>query len=219
MQFMRTLLLTVKDSGSESASRVEIPDDEMSALIAFADAADELAASGVLQQELHVHIEIKFDAKSVTFAGTLPDNDAISALLHRVRPFVLSKEPMSFLKIRNLLARRVENAEMRRILDHERDLFTGKDFQKQVEIVTSTPAFRDILNSDDSFHNWLNAFEYHRDPAKRAAIEQVCGLISFDTARALFISMLLDKVKAIMHLAVIIRRCDQADGRPLSVTA
>jgi hypothetical protein len=165
-----------------------------------------------------VQIRIKFDvASGVEFVGTLPDNDVISALLHRVRPFVLAREPMSFLRIRNFLAKRIDNPQMRGILDGQRDLFTGKDFQEQIEIVTTTPVLKDVLNSDESFHAWLNAFEYHRDAAKRATIEQLSGVLGFEAARAIFVSMLLDKVKAIMNLAAIIRRCEQADGRPLKV--
>jgi hypothetical protein len=217
---MRSFILTVKntDDGSECSSRVQFPEGELTSLVAFADAADELAAAGVMRQDLRVQIKIKFDvANGANFSGTLPDNDVISALLHRVRPFVLAKEPTSFLRIRNMLARRVDNAEMRKILDRQRDLFTGKDFQEQIEIVTTTPVLRDVLNSDESFHAWLNAFEYHRDAAKRTTIEQLCGVLGFEAARAIFVSMLLDKVKAIMNLAAIIRRCEQADGRPLKV--
>lgn len=217
---MHSFLLTVKnsDDGSESRSRVLIPDDELESLSAFADAADELATIGALHQELRVQIRIKFDAVAgVSFSGALPNSDVVSVLLHRMRPFVLIKEPTSFLRIRNILAKRIVVPQMRKILDHQRDLFTGKDFQNQIRIVTRTPLLEDVLNSEDSFRAWLNAFEYHRDPAKRADIEQLCGVVGFDTARAIFVSMLFDKVKAVMNIAVIIRRCEQVDGRPLKV--
>lgn len=219
---MRSFQLTVKnsDDGSEYSSQVQIPDDEFASLTAFADAADELAAAEVLQQELGVQVRIKFDAASgVAFSGTLPNDDVVAALLHRVRPFVLAKERTSFLRIRNVLAKCIENEQMRKILDRQRDLFTGKDFQQQVEIVATTPVLKDALNSDESFHTWLNAFEYHRDPAKRATIEQLCGILTIDAARGIFVSMLLDKIKAIMNLAAIIRRCQLADGRQLKVVS
>jgi hypothetical protein len=182
---MRSFLLTVKDSddGSECSSRVQIPDDELASLVVFANAADELAASGILQQELRVQIKMNFDvASGIIFSGTLPNNDVISALLHRVRPFVLAKEPTSYLRMRNILAKRIDNLKMREILDRQRDIFTGKDFQQQIEIVTTTPILKDVLNSDESFHTWLNAFEYHRDSAKKAKFEQLCGVFSFDAA-------------------------------------
>jgi hypothetical protein len=217
---MRSFTLTVKDSGTgeECSSRVEIPYDEMAALIAFANASDDLAASGVMQQNLRVQLKIAFDeTRGINFSGTLPNNDTIAALLHRVRPFVLANERMSYLRMRSILARRIDNPKMRQILERQRDLFTGKDFQSQVEIVSTAPAFKEVLNSDESFQDWLNAFEYHRDPQKREKIERVCGVFSFDAARAIFVSMLLDKVNAILNLAVIIRRCDHPDGTALNV--
>src|SRR3954470_21953763 len=112
-------MLNVKSGdGSEYSSRVDIRDDEMATLIAFADSADELSAAGILQKDLRVHIEIKFDAeKGVQISGNMPDSDAVAALLHRVRPFVLVSEPMSYLSVRNILARRIDNPIMRQILE------------------------------------------------------------------------------------------------------
>ena len=216
----RSFKLSCRDRSTraEVSTRVEIPDDDWVTLIAFADGADELRNSQVFQAGLRVQLKIKWNATTgLAFEGILPPNDVIAALLHRVRPFVLQKEATSFFRVRNILAKHMVHPELRRMLDFQRDLFSGKDFQEQLRIESATPILKGVVNSGESFQKWLNAFEYHHDPQKRAEIEQLCGILTFDAARAVFVSMLLDKLKSILFLATIIRRCESADGQPLRV--
>lgn len=196
---------------------MDIPSDDWDKLMAYADAVDKLSNSQILQSHLHVQLKIKWNKSGVAFDGTLPSNDVVATLLHRVRPFVLQEEPTSFCRVRSILAKHMAHPDLRRVLDVQRDLFSGKDFQDQIRIVTNAPGLTDVLNSESTFQKWLNAFEYHHDPQKRAEVEELCGILTFDAARAIFVSMLFDKLKAVLNLATIIRRCELADGQPLRV--
>jgi hypothetical protein len=214
----RAFTVTMRDrsTGEEERTRVAIPDEDWQTLVAFAAAVEELQQSSCLQNGLAVNVKIRGNLiDGVTAEGALPESDRIAALLHRVRPFVLQDEPLSYFRVRNILARHVNNAGFRRLLEEQKDEFSGKEFQCELKITSSAPGLTGVLNSDDSFQMWLNGFEYHRDAEKRANIEQLCGMLPFDVARAIFVSMLIDKVRAILNLAVIIRRCETGDGQPL----
>ncbi len=216
----RTFTINVKNKQSNAVEsvRVSIPDDDWNRLLAFAQYADELMSLRSVQEGLHVQIKISY-SKSEGFAleGTVPSNDAIAAILHTLRPIVLQKEALSFYRTRNILSNYLGCPQISRVLDEQRDLFSGKDFQQAVRISSSSADFDGILNSEDSFQKWLNAFEYHRDNEKREEIEKLCGVLPFEIARAIFLSMLIDKIKAILNIAKIIRFCEKSDGVPLQL--
>ena len=73
--------------------------------------------------------------------------------------------------------------------------------------------YRDlIVNSDKTLMTWLNAFEYHRDNDKRKLIEEIDKIIPEDFSRALFASMIIDKVRAVLELGDVITFLESWNG-------
>ena len=75
-----------------------------------------------------------------------------------------------------------------------------------------------LINSDDMIQNWLNAFEYHRDPDKRSALSALHDQVPIESTRALVVSMMFDKAKAIFEVSRIIRGLEKRGGVSMTVS-
>jgi hypothetical protein len=89
------------------------------------------------------------------------------------------------------------------------------DFQQQMGIRGTLESVESIINCDETLVSWLNAHEYHRDSAEQEELRRFDQLLPRGALRAIFISMLLDKIKAILNVAVVIRTLERSDGVPL----
>jgi hypothetical protein len=209
-----------RDTADADDIRVDgsFPDECWSRLSRFAEEAEVLQRSSVLQQELRVHVSLRKagPGQPICCDVTLPSGDEIAVLLHRLRPFVLQNEFTNFDRSANILSMYIENLVIREVIQTQRDLFNGKDFQRQLRIDWKSPALESVVNADRTFLHWLNAYEYHRDRDKAAEIEEFRKLLPANFLRGIFISMLVDKIKAILNVAVIIRKLQRSDGIPLT---
>ena len=62
------------------------------------------------------------------------------------------------------------------------------------------------MNTEQVLQNWLNAYEYHRDPQRREKLATVHHeLLPLEALRPVFVSMLIDKARAVAAIADIIR--------------
>lgn len=195
----------------------EIPDEDWDRLITYADEVVQLENARPLQQDIRARITFKWDARTrkLCYEGTLPDDDDVAAILHRLRPFVLQNESANFYRTANILSRYLDHADARAMIKTQHDLYSGKDFQQQLKIDWKSQSLQAVVNSDETLTKWLNAYEYHRDRPKQQEIEEFHKLLPHGAPRAIFISMLLDKIKAIINVAIIIRTLERSDAVPL----
>ncbi len=194
---------TLRD-GEAQPSRVtaEFSTEEWDQLLRFASYADDLAESKLVREGTSVRLNLKWKAGAgLTTTSSVPDKDDLAALLHRMRPMVLKREPTFVPTICNVLARRIESTDVRSVTERIKGGFTGRDFQSQMRLSHNG----NVVNCASTLYDWLNAFEYHRDLLKRNELRPLDELLSSAGTRALFVSMLLDQVKAIMELARLIR--------------
>ena len=118
-------------TGEEGDVGGEFPNDEWALLLQFAQYADDLRALDVIRNGIEVEVTLHIDAGgTISSDGTLPPADAVCALLHRLRPFVLERETTYFKKICDVLKRRLDNFELRGRIDHQNDLI--KDEQSRI---------------------------------------------------------------------------------------
>lgn len=169
-------------------------------LQAFLEQYEEIAASPTLNSGLPCSINLTWQGEQATAEADLPDADTIGLLLHRMRPFVLQNEPASFLAVAALIGRDIELQPIRDILGRLRRDFDGRTFRDTIRI-----DINDImLNSDRTLMDWLNSHEYHRDPGKREAVQELLNAFPGDLARGVFVSMVIDKMRACADLAKLV---------------
>lgn len=193
--------------------RFEIPDDAWAQLCEFVTHAETVRQSRFLNNGIRINFKLTFraDTMEVGFSGNLPPDDDVGILLHRMRPFVLNKEATYLPKICNILSRYIEHDGFRAAIKQLLAEFKGKAFQQQVKI----EAEGRILNSDDMLTHWLNAYEFHHFDDAKSAFSVFSTILPENWQRALFISMMLDKARAMLNTWVIVAWLQRRDGEPL----
>jgi hypothetical protein len=178
----------------------EFTDDEAATLELYLQQYEAVAASPALSSGLSCNMQINWDQDAGTVRVDLPDEDTLSVLLHRLRPFILANEPASYLTVSSIIGRRVDTPPVRDLLKRQRREYDGRAFQESVVI-----SINDIVvNSERTLMDWLNSHEYHRDPDKREAVAVLLESFSGDFARGVFVNMLIDKMRACGNLAALV---------------
>jgi hypothetical protein len=200
-----TLQLQDKDGNAVGAAQaVSFEDAEWTLLTRFRQFSAEVAETPIMLEGRRVSTSLSFDftTGAESHAVVVPPKPEIQALLHVMRPFVLQHEPTAFNRIVNILEKCIPDPRMRAVLERQKELFSGKNFQQQVKMTASSaPGTEAVLNSEETFQLWLNTHEYHRDEDKQAAMEELQALLPFDWLRAMFISMLFDRALAVINIA------------------
>ena len=171
--------------------------EDVLALNLYKDKTTRLKQSRLVQNETSVQLSIQFDKnKGILTSSEIPNDNDVAALLHLIRPFTLKKEASNFERISGILFKRLENDEIRKELAYSRDLFSGRDFQKQMRMSSKGH----VINSEEMLKIWLNAFEYHSDSEKVKEFESLDKLLPMTDFKAVFISMIFDQVDAIFRV-------------------
>lgn len=201
---------TDNEKGNEIEIKGEIPDADWSRLLRFKQHVLALQECGPVRNGMNVSWNVKWDLdKGLRIMTQLPTDDEISVLLHQLRPFILQNESTNFYNICGVLSRYLTHPMLREIIAKQRALFSGKEFQSQIQINLNEM----VLNSETALNKWLNAFEYHRDEEKQKELELLHALLPLENSKAIFISMMIDKVKAIIEIARIVVLLEKRDGQ------
>lgn len=183
---------------------VVFEDDEWAVLTRFAEYAGEVAETPVLRNSQGVSTSLTVDLTTGTQSHSVvvPPKAEIQALLHVMRPFVLQSEPTAFNKVVNILKRHIPEDRIRASFERQKAIFSGEEFQQKMKMTASAgPGTEAVLNSEATFQLWLNAYEYHRDEDKKAAMKELHVLLPFEWLRAMFISMMMDRSLAVLNIA------------------
>lgn len=176
-------------------------DHELKTMLLYLNQHEELARSKPLREGFPCNVSIKAEKGSeLRVVATLPDNDTVGLLLHRLRPFILQDMPANFITVSAIVGRCVDNPHLRQLLHRQRMLYDGRDFQQGVRLVSN----KVVVNSDKVLCDWLNSHEYHFDSDKRETVDALFARMPGDLMRTIMISMLVDKVKAIQNVASLV---------------
>lgn len=191
------LTIEFPDGREPVKMRFAVGDDDELILRSFSVEARALVESvqrvgGIpLQLNLSYHQD-----EGLSFTTIEPNDDQRAIILHRLRPMILSREPASFDRVCAIVRRSSDHeflgTHMRRI----REIYSGSDLRELLVVSRGEV----VLNSEASFQNWLNGFEYHRDADRSAAIAEPEDLLPIQAVRPLFMAMLSEKLKAIVLL-------------------
>lgn len=160
-----------------------------------------LMACHPLQSEIPCEVSIGSSPEGgLKVKSNLPSEDDRAILLHRLRPFMLQKEPASFTRVAAILHRRVSQPVVRELLALQRRLWSGRAFAAQSPIKVNGRR----LNGERFLTAWLNGDEYHRDTAKATAFESVRRSAFFPLFDWILVNLLTDRLRAISNLAALV---------------
>jgi len=201
--------ITINDGNTGEKERLhgQFSDEDWKSLTRFLALSFRLAECRIAVTRDQLNFGISGGGeKPVTFSATLPPEDDIAAFLHRMRPFILKREPSNFYRVRNLLTRYMTHPQIRRHLDGLRDLYEGKK-------VPFSMGYNDTeITPIDTVDSWLNASEYHQDEDKQAEMDALYSVFPEPSARALFLTYMLERANAIGKLGEFVNRLDKRDG-------
>ncbi len=197
------LTFEFSDGRSPERARFALDDDSVVTLSEFLREAEELRLT--IERQGGFGASLKFSWKhgeALSIAGTEPSADQRAIVLYRLRPFLLQNEPLNFHVVRGIIARSSESEALHGLLRKEKERFSGRLFQQQVQISIDSL----ILNSEAALGLWLNGYEYHRDKDKAIELVKRHDPTPVDSSRPIFIFLLQEKVLAIFNVARIAHR-------------
>ncbi len=193
-------LLVVGPNGLDSVPVRITPGDGKTFRRYLAD-YDRLMASRPLKAQIPCDFEITpSDLGGATMKSNLPGDDDRAILLHRMRPFILDREPASFARVASLLSRRIPQPVVLELLSLQRRLWDGRSFASQGLIKVNGRK----INPTRYVSTWLNAEEYHRDPEKAASFESLRRSAAFPLFEWIAMSLVTDKLRAISNVAALV---------------
>ncbi len=197
----------MKAGGAEIVLRYVFSAEEFLLLDLFVEQCDALARCEWVQHGPSVSLSMSVENGRLSTKAQAPSEELASAVLHRMRPFLLEGEPASFLKVNSLVGKRIEDPFARALLKLLRQRFFGKELHSAMAITVTGASLAEpdkpinaTLNSFAMLLDWLNAYEYHRDIEKRERLAGLTRMMSQEVARAIFLMMIEDAMAAIFRL-------------------
>lgn len=194
--------LTLKVPGAaDTVLAGEFSDAEAAVLEAYLEQHDQLITSQPLREGVPCNIHVQYDEDiGLRVEATLPTDDQLSILLHRLRPFILQEEPASFGKTTAILGKHLDSAPLRQLLKSQREMYDGRQAQRTMRVVSDDM----VVNSETTLQHWLNSHEYHRDRDRKAVIQSLYERMPGDLLRGLLVSMIIDKTYAVRNIAALV---------------
>jgi hypothetical protein len=201
--------ISMRTSGMEEICEGEIPDDDWARLIAFRDCARELETAEWVKNGLDADYNVtsRESGEPLVEVPNRPTDAAVRELLLLLRPFILEKEFTFYLRVLGILRRYVQHPALAALFEQQKRFFLTGHFGLFGKISVGGPhadPFSDdmlVLNDSDTFDLWLNAFVYHRDSEKRAALMAHFGKEDDEFILASLRALIADKAYAVLWLA------------------
>jgi hypothetical protein len=198
-----TLELDRGDGEKPSVVKAEFTDEEWSILEQASQCARQLDVPGIFASTggTSFGINIKWDVEEGwSCSGSILEWDGAPAALHKMRPFVLQSERTEFGRVCNILTRRIEDDRFREVITGLRALYDGKEMQALLHVRVDGI----VVNSRKTLEMYLNAYEYHRDEEKQAAMARLTQVLPDTAVRGFMLLLVADRLKAIRGLQVML---------------
>jgi hypothetical protein len=197
MSLSGRLKLAIRGLGADEFD-YSLSDEDIAHLSDFLREVDLLWELPIVQAGVPASYGVEWkDGEVVLLDWSLPPVEEIAALLHRLRPFILTNEPYSFDRVCGVLGKRLRRPFVLRLLKEARELYSGKRMQTRIQILSQEI----LLNSETTLMNWLNSHEYHRDKDKAAELDRLHKVFPLESSKAIFVLLLSDKLEALAETA------------------
>lgn len=196
------LSLIKNDTSEKITLSGEFADKEWELLEEFHQCAVDLLNTRFVKDSMPSSLEIKWhQGSAMEFKTQLPPWDDVRAFLHTFRPIGLQSERTYFYNLCAVLEKQLVHSYIRDMMGNLRKIYNGQILQTMNKI----QIYDVIINSDKVLFAWLNSYEYHRDKNKRNFIDDIQTEFPPDASKAIFLSLLAEKTRAIINLTCLIR--------------
>ena len=205
----RIRLLGRGDSRVEEICEGSIPDDEWARALTFRDCAKQLDKAEWVKIGLDAEYTVAFErgAEAVVEMSNPPRDAAVRELLMLLRPFILEREPTSFLRVLGTFRRHIRHPALQRLFKRERRIFLKGEFGSFGDISISSaradPFSGEMPIHDDTktLNSWLNAFVRDCDPKEGGGLLPHSDDVDDELLHAALRALIADKARSVMWLA------------------
>src|SRR5438270_10273868 len=205
----KIMIKTSDENGNyEEIAELEFTDSEWETLQDFAKYAGELEDNSLIKEGIPASLNLTLNmGEGLKVTTKLPTDEQIDAMLMKLRPFILGKEPTSFSTVRGILRKATKGDRVKKHLDTLYYLFSGERLQSQIVVGASSPEHPEgmIINSETLLDHWLNGYRFHKDKERRKIVDLMHGIMPLKSSIVLFLLLITDKVAAILGLQRIVQ--------------
>jgi len=169
----------------------------------FVREVEECNQSKIIQnKKLNLRKEITIINDEVIITHNLPDDDNIHAFLHKIRPFILEREKLNFMRIKSLIGKKINSCELNKYLKILNNEYLSKKDNK-LNIVINNEEF----TFEKVFFYYINSYQYHREENKKEIIDTIIEASGhIKLFEYTMYDILLNKYKTIQKLSNIINK-------------
>ena len=194
-------IVRLKLTGEESAQVTEVDgtfsEDDLALLRTYIGHMDRVQATGLIARGMPFITNMEWTSGSMMKITCPPFTDSeLYELLHVLRPVILESEAGSYQKISALLGRRFQNKTFAEHQKYFRHMFEDGELSMYMQFSIGKQKILD----DFLLRIWLNGTQYHTDKEKANAWHMLEASLTPDNARAIVISQLHSRVKALFAL-------------------
>jgi hypothetical protein len=170
--------------------------DELTTLRQFTKLMERVRLCALLTRGMSGLSGLTFDKSGLTVRAASCTDGELHELLHVMRPVTLEQERASFKNVTSLLGRRTRSEELSQFLKVNKRVFRDGEMSLYMQISIGTQK----LFADSFLNTWLNGTQYHSDDEKALTWSRLEALLGQPNAKALVLSQLHSKVKALMNV-------------------
>jgi hypothetical protein len=151
---------------------------------------------------------------SIPGSDSLPSDEEVAAFLHRLRPIYLNNESTNFSRMCSLVSHNLRDSTITEYIRRLKQCYDGRDSQELFQITVAGK----VVNSEEFFGHYVNAFEYHRNKARQQHIDAIAQHFPMEAQKRIFVLLLWIRLDAINGLAWFLQKClDGEDGMPITL--
>ncbi|HEY4698647.1 MAG: hypothetical protein A3J49_16045 [Gallionellales bacterium RIFCSPHIGHO2_02_FULL_57_16] len=196
---MNPITLTIRDKDSNLIETISgtFESADLDLLNQFVVAMARVRGTALLKRGMPAMTNMKWTPEGgMQFTCAPYEDSELFELLHVLRPFILSREVMSFEKVAALLGKNFASKQFSGHLRALRSMFEDGELKSYMQIVVGDqPLFDNSL-----LRLWLNGTQYHTDAEKASAWKEIEAALGVDNAKAIVMNQLHSKVKALFFL-------------------
>jgi hypothetical protein len=195
---MKTVRLKLTgEDGSGADVEGTFSDDDLKLLQMYRAHMARVLEAGLIVRGMPFITNMNWEAGSkMKFTCPAFTNGELYELLHVLRPVVLESEIASFHKVMALLGRTFKDKTFAGHQKYIRHLFDDGELSMYMQFSVNNQKLLD----DFLLRVWLNGTQYHTDQEKAEAWSKLEAALTAENARAIVISQLHSRVKALFML-------------------
>jgi hypothetical protein len=186
-----------EDSCASFTSAADFSPEELDTLSRYVTSMSRIRSSALLVRGMAGFGGMKFDNTGITVRSSSSCTDSeLHELLHVLRPVTLEGERASFKNVTSILGRRLLSEEFTPFLKINKRIFRDGEMSLYMQLTVNNQK----LFSESLLNLWLNGTQYHTDEDKAQAWVNLETSLGEPNARAIVLSQLHSKVKALLNI-------------------